>query len=129
MKKRDMIKQKLKRMTESDILQAMKETFDAAYLTFKRKLGDYGVDVYKASGAIGIIGRMRDKFFRIDNLLRNKESPNYESILDNLEDIAVLATTALALFKKELADMSELQEQYKMIYGEKDNDEELNSDS
>jgi hypothetical protein len=119
MRKRDRIRLKLKKLTEAQILQAMRETFDDAYNTFRRKLGDYGVDVYKASGAIGIIGRMREKFLRIDNLLKNKEAPNYESILDNLEDIAVLATTALALFRKELADMEELQEQYKMIYGEK----------
>lgn len=117
-RKRDRIREKLKRLTESDILKAMKETLDSAYTTFKGKLGDYGVETYKAAGAIGIIGRMRDKFMRIDNLLKNTKEPNYESVLDNLEDIAILATTALALFKKELADMEELQEQYKMIYGE-----------
>lgn len=120
MRKRDRIKNRLKRMTENDILSAMKETLDNAYVVFKGKLGDYGVDTYKTAGVIGILMRMNEKFNRMDTLLKKKGNPNFESIHDNLQDIFVLAAAASAMLKKELGDIEEIQEQYRSIYGEAD---------
>lgn len=120
MRRRDIIKHKLKALTESDILKAMKDTLDNAYIFFKSKLGDYGVDVYKAAGGIGIVTRLREKFARFDNLMKKTEEPNFESIRDTIQDLSVYATTLLAMVDKGLIDLEELQEQYRAIYGEKE---------
>ena len=119
-RKRDIIKRKLKALTERDILCAMKETLDSAYVLFRKKLGDYGVEVYKAAGGIGILTRLNEKHSRLDNLLRKAEDPNCEPIRDTIQDISVYATTLLAMVDKGLVDLEELREQYRAIYGEID---------
>ena len=115
-RKRDKIRQRLKQLTEKDILKAMRDTLDGAYALFKGKLGDYGVDVYKAAGGIGIITRLREKNARFDNLMRKSESPNNESIRDTIQDISVYSTTLLAMLDKGLIDLDELKEQYNLVF-------------
>ena len=90
-RKRDIIRRKLKRLSEKDILKAMRDTLDDAYDFFKGKLGDYGVDVYKVAGGIGIITRLREKNARFDNLMMKTEEPNFESIRDTVQDMSVYA--------------------------------------
>jgi len=119
-RKRDIIRRKLKALTEKDILTAMKETLDSAYVLFRKKLGDYGVDVYKAAGGIGILTRLNEKFARLDNLLKKSGDPNCESIRDTIQDVSVYATTLLAMVDKGVVDLEELREQYRAIYGEID---------
>lgn len=109
---------RLKSLTEIDMLSAMKDTLKKGYNLFRCKLGDYGIETYKSVGAIGIYLRMREKFDRLDNLLKNDEEPNYESIKDNIQDIFVLGATLMAMLERELADTDELQRQYKTIMGE-----------
>jgi hypothetical protein len=127
-RKRDRIKRKLKQLTEKDILVAMRDTLDNAYSLFRNKLGDYGVEVYKAAGGIGILTRLNEKFARLTNLLQKAEDPNCESIRDTIQDISVYATTLLAMIDKELVDLEELREQYRAIYGEID-EEKIGNDS
>jgi hypothetical protein len=115
-RRRDKIRAKLRRLSEKDILKAMRDTLDEGYALFKRKLGDYGVDVYKDAGGIGIITRLKDKFGRFDNLMRKRTDPNFESIRDTVQDISVYATTLLAMIDKGLIDLEELQEQYIMNF-------------
>jgi len=124
-RKRDIIRDKLKRLTEKDILTAMRDTLDEAYTLFKGKLGDYGVDVYKTAGGIGIITRLKEKFARFDNLMRKVNDPNFESIRDTIQDISVYSTTLLAMIDKGLIDLEELQEQYVSVYGELEVVEEI----
>ena len=116
------IREKLKALTESDMLSAMKETLKNGYQLFRRKLGDYGVETYKTAGAIGIFMRMKEKFARVENLLQSDEEANYESIKDNIQDIFVLGAALMAMLERELADTDEMKKQYKLIYGE-DKDE------
>ena len=129
MRKRDIIKKKLKSITEKDILVAMRDTLDSAYVLFKKKLGDYGVETYKAAGGIGVITRINEKFYRMDNLLRTGGQPNCESIRDTIQDLSVYATTLTAMIDKGLVDLDELHEQYMMIYGEKDDSKDEKTDA
>jgi len=78
------------------------------------------VDNYKAVGAIGIYLRMREKFDRLDNLLRSTDDPNYESIKDSIQDIFVLGAALMGMLEKELADVDELRKQYRIIRGDED---------
>lgn len=117
-KKRDKIKNKLKALTEKDMLRAMKRTLNKGFLLFSGKLKDYGLDTYKTVGAIGIYLRMREKFDRLDNLLKSKEEANYESIKDNIQDIFVLGATLMAMLEKELADTEEMRKQYRALVEE-----------
>lgn len=127
-RRRDTIRRRLKALTESDILKAMKETLDNAYVLFRQKLGDYGVDVYKVAGGIGIMTRLNEKFARLDNLMKKAEDPSCETIRDTIQDISVYATTLLAMVDKNVVDLEELREQYRAIYGEI-NDEEIDDNT
>lgn len=119
MGKRDRFKDKLKKLTSLDMLKAMKETLQAGYVLFKGKLSDYGIGAYKEeSGPIYIYLRLKEKFSRLDNLMNNIEEPNFEGIKDTIQDIFVLAATLVALLDKELADIKEMQKQYRSIMGD-----------
>ena len=121
-RKRDRIRQKLKKLTERDILTAMRETLDAGYELFKRKLGDYGIDVFKASGGIGIITKIREKYARFNNLMRKTDNPNFESIRDTVQDLAWYCATLLSMIDKGVVDIGELQEQYRLVFVEEEED-------
>jgi hypothetical protein len=123
-RKRDIIKRKLKELTTRDILSAMKEALDNAYLTFKGKLGDYGLKAFEDTGGFGILFEVRKKFFRIDNLLRKEGDPNYESIRDSIQDLQVYTTALLAMIDKGLVDVEELQEKYQRDFGKIEDDED-----
>lgn len=61
-----------------------------------RDIEEFGVDPY-----IGVIIRMRAKFGRLKNLVRNKEMMcKSESILDTLMDIASDALIAIIFYKE-----------------------------
>lgn len=121
-RKRDRIRQKLKKLTERDILTAMRETLDAGYELFKRKLGDYGIDVFKTSGGIGIITKIREKYARFNNLMRKTDNPNFESIRDTVQDLAWYCATLLSMIDKGVVDIGELQEQYRLVFVEEEED-------
>jgi len=112
------VRKRLRSLTKSDMLSSIRDVLEKGYQLFKRKLEDYGVDTYKTVGAIGIYLRMREKFNRIENLLKSEGPPNYESIKDNINDIFVLGAVLMAMLEKELADIDELKRQYKVIMGE-----------
>ena len=119
MRKRDIIKEKLRQLSDRDILKAMKETFDNAYVIFRKKLGDYGSDAFKAAGGMGILYKINEKFNRMDNLLRTEGKPNYESIEDTISDLAIYSHLLKTLIEKGLVDMDEVKKDYMDTYGKK----------
>ena len=121
-RKRDRFKAKLKSLTELDMLRAMKETLQSGYILFKGKLKDYGLGAYKESGPIIIYFRLKEKFSRLENLMGNDEAPNFEGIKDTIQDVFVLAATLVAMLNEELADIEEMQKQYKVVVGENKNE-------
>jgi len=120
MRKRDRIRRKLRQLTETDILKAMRDTLDGGYELFKRKLGDYGIDVFKVSGGIGIIIKIREKYARFHNLMMKADDPSCESIRDTVQDLAWYAATLLSMIDKEVVDIDELREQYRLTFGDED---------
>lgn len=123
-RRRDIIKRNLKKLTKKKILQLLENTLDRSYIFLKEKVSDYGVESFKNGGAILIITRMHDKFARMGNLLRSKEEPNFESIRDTIRDIHGYSTILLGLIDEDYADLEELKEQYRDIYGELEEEEE-----
>jgi len=117
-RKRDIIKQKLRKLTDKQILADIRDTLDKSFEVFKVKLGKYGLDGYKAAGGIGILTRITEKYYRMDNLLRTSEESDVPAIRDTIQDLSVYSTTLLAMIDKELVDVDEIRDQYKMIYGE-----------
>lgn len=117
-RKRDKFKDKLKALTKKDMLGAMRDTLKKGFILFKGKLEDYGLGAYKEVGPIVIYFRLKEKFSRLENLMSSDEAPNFEGIKDTIQDIFVLAATLVAMLDKELADVVELQKQYKAIMGD-----------
>lgn len=118
MKKRDLIRQKLKSLSDKDILKAMRDTLDKSYEIFKKKLGDYGSDAFKMAGGMGLLYKVNEKFNRMDHLLRVEGAPNYESIEDSISDLAIYAHILKSLIEKDLVDMDEVKRDYIKTYGE-----------
>jgi hypothetical protein len=102
----------------------MRETLDAGYELFKKKLSDYGINVFKASGGIGIITKIREKYARFDNLMLKEGEPECEPIRDTIQDLAWYAATLLSMIDKEVVDLEELKEQYKIIFGDNADEED-----
>lgn len=111
-------REKLKKLTELDMLKAMKDTLRSGYTLFKGKLKDYSAEPIKELGAIGIYLRMKEKFGRLDNLLRSDEASAYESIKDNINDVFILGAVLMALLERDLADVDKLRKQYRMLMGD-----------
>jgi len=120
MRKRDLIRQKLKAMTDKDILSAMRDTLDKSYEIFRKKLGDYGSDAFKMAGGMGILYKINEKFNRMDHLLRVEGPPNCESIEDTISDLGVYTHILKSLIEKELVDMDKVKKEYMETYGKKE---------
>lgn len=56
----------------------------------EKKNSDYGASV-GYHGALGIMPRLADKFFRLDSLVWQQRSANYESAADTARDLASYA--------------------------------------
>lgn len=59
--------------------------------TYEKKNRDYGDSFHVSVQKYGIIAaltRISDKFNRLENLILNKDNPNYESLHDTLLDAA-----------------------------------------
>jgi len=115
-------REKLKALTEKDMLKAMKETLRAGYTLFKGKLADYGLAAYKEAGPIVIFFRLKEKFSRLENLMKNIEEPNFEGIKDTILDIFVLSATLVSMLNEDLANIPEMQKQYRSIMGENEDE-------
>ena len=57
-------------------------------------------DMIKRFGATGGLIRIYDKFNRIENIFNSDEKVNFESVEDNLQDLATYAIMMLAYIKK-----------------------------
>jgi len=125
MRKRDLIRQKLKAMTDKDILKAMRDALDSSYDVFKKKLGDYGSDAFKMAGGMGLLYKVNEKFNRMDHLLRTDGEPNYESIEDTISDLAVYSHILKSLIEKDLVDMDHVKQEYRDTYGKIEKLEDL----
>lgn len=124
MRKRDLIRKKLRELSDKEILKAMRDTLDQAYSIFKKKLGDYGSDAFKMAGGMGILYKINEKFNRMDHLLRIEGTPNYESIEDTISDLAIYSHILKSLIEKGLVDMDEVKKDYMDTYGKKERLEE-----
>lgn len=63
----------------------------------RKKRADYGSSI-GFHGVKGIMPRIADKFFRLDHLVWDGETPKFESAVDTCRDIAVYALSmAIAL--------------------------------
>ena len=74
------------------------EIMDELYLTLVRKHHDYGpLNISGAPGGAmnGLRVRLYDKLARLNNLVENDDTPNYESIEDTLIDLANYAIIGL----------------------------------
>lgn len=60
-----------------------------------KKQRDYGPENIRRFGRRGLIVRMHDKVARLENLLASGETPNNESIADNILDVIGYAAIAI----------------------------------
>jgi hypothetical protein len=123
-RKRDKIRRRLSKITERDVLSAMKETIDKGFEIFKGKLADYGVGAFKEAGAMGTIVKIREKYARFDNLMKKDGEPNFEGIVDSAHDLAWWAMTFETMVKKGYVDLDDLREDYRKYFGDEDDYEE-----
>lgn len=80
-----------------------------------KKNADYGDsfheswEAYENKGyppmACYALGRIRDKYKRIENLVLSKNEPNFESIEDNLADLAAYCIMSLVELKNSRKDV------------------------
>jgi hypothetical protein len=117
MRKRDLIRQKLRELTDKEILKAMRDTLDKSYEIFRKKLGDYGADAFKMAGGMGILYKINEKFNRMDHLLRVEGDPNFESVKDTISDLSLYAHILETLIEKDLVDMDDVKKDYMKTYG------------
>ena len=123
-RKRDIIRRKLRSITEKDVLAAMKETIDKGFEIFKGKLADYGVGAFKEAGAMGTIVKIREKYARFDNLMKKEGEPNFEGIVDSAHDLAWWAMTFETMVKKGYVDLEDLREDYRKYFSDEVEEEE-----
>ncbi len=68
-------------------LSAMKKELDNLLVLITHKRADYGSSI-GYHGVKGIMPRLADKFFRLDNGVWDESDMNYESLIDTCVDIA-----------------------------------------
>ena len=117
-RKRDIVKRKLKGLTEKEILTSIRDTLDGGYDLFKKKLHDYGINIFKLSGGKGIIMKIREKYARFDNLMRITGDPECEPVVDTIRDLAWYCVTLLSMIAEEVVDVEELKEWYVLTFDE-----------
>ena len=115
-RKRDIIRRKLRSLTEKEILSGFRDSLDGGYFLFKKKLHDYGINIFKKSGGLGIIMKIREKYARFDNLMRITDDPECEPVRETIQDLAWYCVTLLSMIDKEVVDVDELKEQYIAIF-------------
>ena len=80
----------------NEILENIRYTHDKKNDDYK----DSYSDMMKRFGATGGLIRIYDKFNRIENIFNSDEKVNFESVEDNLQDLATYAIMMLAYIKK-----------------------------
>lgn len=93
-----------------DKVEQFKEIADSLSVLYAKKNEDYGDSFGKTFEELGIISavtRMSDKMNRIKNLAVNNSS-NFESIEDNLKDIASYAIMTLIELENENKDKEKI---------------------
>lgn len=107
-------RENLRILTKEDLVDRFRQTTEFLTQFFKDKAKDYDIEYYKELGGFGLLVRIREKYYRLNNLLQQEGPPKFEPIEDNIKDLSTLFTALYSMIQFDLISLDKL----KILYAQ-----------